>query len=71
MAMDDRIGNKADISGTGTGVYLNGGGMTTQDGSIGLLAGSTLGGGTVVNYTFSFRTPDHVRAEWARQARRP
>ena len=32
---------------------------------IGLLAGACLGGGTVVNYTFSFRTPDHVRREWA------
>lgn len=47
-------------------LYLNGGGMASADGSIGLLAGSCLGGGTVVNYTFSFRTPDHVRGEWAR-----
>jgi choline dehydrogenase-like flavoprotein len=46
-------------------LYLNGGGMASNDGSIGLLAGSTLGGGTVVNYTFSFRTPEHVRREWA------
>lgn len=47
-------------------LYLNGGGMASHDQSIGLLAGSCLGGGTVVNYTFSFRTPDHVREEWAR-----
>jgi choline dehydrogenase-like flavoprotein len=47
-------------------LYLNGGGMASHDQSIGLLAGSTLGGGTVVNYTFSFRTPDGVREEWAR-----
>jgi long-chain-alcohol oxidase len=46
-------------------LYVNAGGMASQDGSIGLLAGSCLGGGTVVNYTFSFRTPDHVRREWA------
>ena len=39
--------------------------MASHDGSIGLLAGSCLGGGTVVNYTFSFRTPEHVRREWA------
>src|SRR5689334_2779666 len=37
----------------------------TQDQSVGLLAGACLGGGTVVNYTTSFRTPDDVRAEWA------
>jgi choline dehydrogenase-like flavoprotein len=47
-------------------LYLNGGGMASHDQSIGLLAGTTLGGGTIVNYTFSFRTPDHVREEWAR-----
>jgi choline dehydrogenase-like flavoprotein len=47
-------------------LYLNGGGMASVDGGIGLLAGSCLGGGTVVNYTFSFRTPDNVREEWAR-----
>jgi len=32
-------------------MYLNGGGVATDDQSIGLLAGSCLGGGTVVNYT--------------------
>ena len=45
-------------------LYLNAGGMASHDGSIGLLAGSCLGGGTVINYTFSFRTPEHVRREW-------
>ncbi|CAM3317538.1 GMC family oxidoreductase [Tsukamurella hominis] len=30
-----------------------------------LMAGGTLGGGTVVNWTTSFATPEHVRAEWA------
>ena len=37
----------------------------TRDQSVGLIAGSCLGGGTVVNYSTSFRTPDDVRAEWA------
>jgi len=37
----------------------------SHDQSIALLAGSCLGGGTVVNYSTSFRTPDEVRDEWA------
>lgn len=37
----------------------------TAEGQIQLVAGRGLGGGTVVNYTTSFPTPDHVRAEWA------
>jgi long-chain-alcohol oxidase len=45
-------------------LYLNGGGVATDDQSIGLLAGSCLGGGTTVNYTWCFRPPDHVRQEW-------
>jgi len=39
--------------------------QSSHDQSVGLLAGSCLGGGTVVNYTTSFRTPDDVREEWA------
>jgi choline dehydrogenase-like flavoprotein len=45
-------------------LYLNGGGVATDDQSIGLLAGSCLGGGTVVNYTWCFRPPDFVRSDW-------
>src|SRR5436305_11401913 len=37
----------------------------THDQSVALLAGSCLGGGTVINYTTSFRTPDEIREEWA------
>ena len=37
---------------------------TTADGGIAILAGSTLGGGTVINYTTSFATPSDVREEW-------
>jgi long-chain-alcohol oxidase len=37
----------------------------THDQSVGLIAGSCLGGGTVVNYATSFRTPADVREEWA------
>lgn len=37
----------------------------TAEGSIAFMQGYGVGGGTVVNYTTSFRTPDDVRAEWA------
>ena len=37
----------------------------SHDQSVSLLAGACLGGGTVVNYSTSFRTPDDVRSEWA------
>jgi choline dehydrogenase-like flavoprotein len=47
-------------------MYAGNAAAATQDQSVGLLAGVCLGGGTVVNYTTSFRTPDEVRAEWAR-----
>src|SRR4051794_29175808 len=47
-------------------LYLNGGAMASDDAGTGLLAGATLGGGTTVNYTTAYRTPDHVREEWAR-----
>jgi long-chain-alcohol oxidase len=46
-------------------LYTEGGSAATADHSVGLLAGECLGGGTVVNYTTSFRTPDEVRVEWA------
>ena len=46
-------------------LYLYGGTLTTQDGGVRILAGSTLGGGAVVNYTISFHTPPRVREQWA------
>jgi long-chain-alcohol oxidase len=47
-----------------TGFYANAP-TASQDESVGLIAGSCLGGGTVVNYTSSFRTPGPIREEWA------
>ena len=46
-------------------LYLGGGLAASEDGSIAVLAGSTLGGGTVVNYMNCIRTPQPIREEWA------
>ena len=45
--------------------YLDHGLIMTQSGSLPILAGSALGGGTVINYTTSFKLPERTRAEWA------
>lgn len=37
----------------------------TAEGQLSMLEGSGVGGGTVVNYTTCFRTPERVRDEWA------
>jgi choline dehydrogenase-like flavoprotein len=46
-------------------LYLGGGLIASEDGSIAVFAGSTLGGGTVVNYMNCLRTPERIRLEWA------
>ena len=46
-------------------LYLGGGLLASEDGSISVLAGATLGGGTIVNYMNCIRTPEHIRTEWA------
>jgi choline dehydrogenase-like flavoprotein len=46
-------------------LYLYGLTLTTDDLACRIIAGSTLGGGTVVNYSTSFPTPPEVLAEWA------
>src|SRR3954452_1098579 len=46
-------------------LYLHGGLFWSEGGSIGLLAGSTLGGGTVINSMVCLRPPEDIRAEWA------
>jgi choline dehydrogenase-like flavoprotein len=47
-------------------MYVDGALGSTTDGGTIMLAGATLGGGTVVNYTTSFPTPPSVREEWDR-----
>ncbi|HYK39037.1 MAG TPA: GMC family oxidoreductase, partial [Candidatus Eremiobacteraceae bacterium] len=51
-------------------LYSEGGFASTQDHSVGFLAGECLGGGTIVNYCTSFRTPDDIRAEWSESGAR-
>ncbi|WP_400193207.1 FAD-dependent oxidoreductase [Hymenobacter sp. B81] len=57
----DMIGHLYDARGT----------LSTTDGGVTLLAGSCLGGGTTVNWAGSFRTPDYVLEEWAREHEAP
>ena len=47
-------------------LYLDHGLTSTADGSISILAGSGVGGGTTINWMTSIAAPDPVRAGWAR-----
>jgi choline dehydrogenase-like flavoprotein len=46
-------------------MFLNGGPFPSAEGQVSIVAGSGIGGGTVINWTNCLRTFDHVRAEWA------
>lgn len=48
-----------------TELFLNGGLLWSETGSLALMAGATLGGGTVVNSLACLRPPDAVRSTWA------
>src|SRR3954447_20401835 len=48
-------------------MYWRGGPTPTADLNVTILAGATLGGGTVVNWTNSLKTKPHVREQWARE----
>lgn len=62
--------NEADFTGREaemmSKVYLKRGLQATKDLSMAILAGSCLGGGTVVNWSTSFRAPEVVLQEWER-----
>lgn len=60
---DDRDFDGSEAAGLGR-LYAPGPNATAE-GQLSLMAAQCLGGGTVVNFSTSFRTPDHVRAEWA------
>jgi len=46
-------------------LYLNHGLLSTWDGSVTILAGSGVGGGTLINWMTCIDVPADVRAEWA------
>lgn len=45
--------------------FEKGGLLTSADSNIIFLAGSCVGGGSTMNWSASFRTPDHVLSDWA------
>jgi choline dehydrogenase-like flavoprotein len=49
-------------------LFENGGVIESDDGSITVTAGATLGGGGTVNWSAGLQTQDFVRREWARSA---
>jgi choline dehydrogenase-like flavoprotein len=63
--------NEADFSGIEAEMtpqlFLRRGALSTADLGMVVLAGSTLGGGTIVNWSTSLRTPPDVLEEWERQ----
>ncbi|HEX4456912.1 MAG TPA: GMC family oxidoreductase [Polyangia bacterium] len=48
-------------------LYQEAGGRMTKDLALNVLQGRAVGGSTVVNWTTSFRTPDHVYDHWRTQ----
>ncbi|MFC9996700.1 GMC family oxidoreductase N-terminal domain-containing protein [Nocardia sp. NPDC127526] len=60
---DDRDFGKGELAALTT-MYAAGP-AASAEGQINLVAGSCLGGGTVVNWSTSLPTPDRVRQEWA------
>lgn len=49
------------------GLYENKGVLMTDDGSMTVLAGSTFGGGSTINWSASLQTPRSVRQEWTKK----
>lgn len=52
-------------------LYEKSGALTNKQGSMSIFAGSCLGGGTVVNWAGTIRTPDYILDEWAKEHQAP
>ena len=52
-------------------LYEKSGTLTNKQGSMAIFAGSCLGGGTVVNWAGTIRTPDYILEEWAKEHKAP
>jgi len=50
-----------------TSLYQEGIGRMSKDGAITILQGRAVGGGTLINWTSSFRTPEQTLEHWARE----
>lgn len=63
MAGSDFTNQEAEMI---SATYDRMGALTTEDVGTNIFAGSCLGGGTTINWTGSFPTPDHVLEDWSR-----
>ncbi|MBX9928334.1 MAG: GMC family oxidoreductase N-terminal domain-containing protein [Gemmatimonadaceae bacterium] len=48
-------------------LYADAGLRATDDGAVAIFQGTTVGGGTTVNWMIMLRTPEHVLEEWTRE----